>query len=86
MNIALAMTAVQHGAIVANHTEVVRLHKKADVSKGGKERIIGARLKDKMTGEEWDVRCRVGLPCLRGERELTSDRESSMPQDHSVMD
>jgi glycerol-3-phosphate dehydrogenase len=59
MNIALAMTAVQHGAIVANHTEVVKLHKKVDPSKGGQERIIGARLKDNMTGEEWDVRCRV---------------------------
>lgn len=61
MNIALAMTAVQHGAIVANHTEVVKLHKKPDAKKGGQERICGARLKDKMTGEEWDVKCRVSL-------------------------
>jgi glycerol-3-phosphate dehydrogenase len=67
MNIALAMTAVQHGAIVANHTEVTKLHKKADPSKGGKERIVGARLKDMMTGEEWDVKCRVSLPQSFGE-------------------
>jgi len=61
MNISLILTAVQHGAIVANHTEVVALHKKMDAAKGGEERICGARLKDVMTGEEWDVKCRVRL-------------------------
>lgn len=52
MNTALVMTAVKHGATVANYTEVVQLHKDA----AGK--IQGARVKDNMTGEEWDVRCK----------------------------
>ena len=52
------MTAVQHGAVMANHVEVTALHKRFDQAKGT-DRICGARLKDKMTGEEWDVRCRV---------------------------
>jgi glycerol-3-phosphate dehydrogenase len=54
------MTAVQHGAVMANHTEVVALHKKPSAAHGGKERICGARLKDRMTGEEFDVKCKVG--------------------------
>ncbi|WWD17998.1 hypothetical protein CI109_102445 [Kwoniella shandongensis] len=58
MNISLVMTAVQHGAIMANHVEVTALHKKPDPSRGGELRISGATLKDRLTGEEWDVRCR----------------------------
>ncbi|KAK4687415.1 glycerol-3-phosphate dehydrogenase, partial [Tremellales sp. Uapishka_1] len=58
MNISLVMTAVQHGAIVANHVEVTALHKMSDPQKGGEERICGATLKDRMTGEEWRVKCR----------------------------
>lgn len=61
MNISLIMTAVQHGAIVANHTEVVQLHKKPDPTRGGEERICAATVRDKMTGDEWVVRCRVSL-------------------------
>lgn len=58
MNISLVATAVQHGAIVANQCEVVALHKKPDPTRGGEERICSATLKDRMTGEEFDVRCR----------------------------
>lgn len=58
MNISLVMTAVQHGAVMANHTEVVALHKKPSAAHGGTDRICGARLKDRMTGEEWDVQCK----------------------------
>lgn len=65
MNISLIMTAVQHGAIVANHTEVTQLYKRPDPSRGGEERIVGARLKDYMTGDEWDVKCRVSRPTTR---------------------
>lgn len=61
MNISLIMTAVQHGAIVANHTEVTAIYKSPDASRGGQDRICGARLKDNMTGEEWDVKCRVSI-------------------------
>ena len=58
MNISLVMTAVQHGAVVANHTEVTNLHKKYDASKDC-ERIYAATVKDRMTDEEFVVKCRV---------------------------
>ena len=53
MNIALIMTAVKYGAIVANYCEVTRLHKDAN----GK--IYGARVKDNLSGEEMNVRAKV---------------------------
>ncbi|KAI0953405.1 glycerol-3-phosphate dehydrogenase, variant 3 [Taiwanofungus camphoratus] len=54
MNIALVMTAVQQGAVVANHVEVTSLHK--DTAATGK--LYGARVQDKLTGQEWDVRAK----------------------------
>jgi len=53
MNIALIMTAVKHGAVVANHTEVIKLLKDAS----GK--LNGARVRDNLTGKEWDVKAKV---------------------------
>ncbi|WVQ85348.1 hypothetical protein IAT38_007513 [Cryptococcus sp. DSM 104549] len=58
MNISLVMTAVQHGAVMANQIEVTQLHKKPDPTRGGEERICAATVKDRMTGEEWKIRCR----------------------------
>nr|ODN86463.1 glycerol-3-phosphate dehydrogenase [Cryptococcus depauperatus CBS 7841] len=58
MNISLVMSAVQHGAVVTNYTEVVELHKRPDPSKGGQERIYAATIKDRQTGETFKVRCR----------------------------
>lgn len=55
MNIALIMTAVKHGAVVANHCEVTALHK----DENGK--LDGARVKDNLTGKEWNVRAKVGI-------------------------
>lgn len=55
MNIALVMTAVKHGAVVSNYTEVVELHKDAS----GK--LNGARVRDNLTGKEWDVKAKVCL-------------------------
>ncbi|TIC08627.1 putative glycerol-3-phosphate dehydrogenase [Wallemia mellicola] len=52
MNMALIMTAVHHGATVANHTEVVSLSKDAN----GK--IEGARLRDNIHKTEWDVKAK----------------------------
>ena len=51
---ALIMSAVKHGAIVANYCEVTRLNK----DQNGK--LNGARVKDNLTGEEWDIRTKVG--------------------------
>jgi glycerol-3-phosphate dehydrogenase len=56
MNIALIMTAVKHGAVVANYTEVVKLLK----DPSGK--LNGARMRDNLTGKEWDVKAKVRAP------------------------
>lgn len=53
MNVALIMTAVKLGAKVANKVEVMQLLKNAD------DRIEGARVRDNLTGEEWEVKARV---------------------------
>ncbi|KAH9969801.1 DAO-domain-containing protein [Russula dissimulans] len=52
MNIALIMTAVKLGATVANKVEVMELLKNAD----GK--IEGARVRDNLTGDEWEVKAK----------------------------
>ena len=53
MNMALVMTAVQQGAIVANHVEVTSLNKDAPSSK-----LNGAKVRDRLTGQEWTVRAK----------------------------
>lgn len=53
MNIALIMTAVTLGAVVANYSEVTQLHKDST----GK--LNGVRVRDTLTGEEWNVRAKV---------------------------
>ena len=56
MNIAIALTAIDKGAVVANHVEVVDLLKK-DVA--GKEEICGAVVKDVFSGEQWKIYAKV---------------------------
>ncbi len=58
---------------MANHVEVTRLHKKMDAVEGT-ERICAATLKDRMTGEEWVVRCRVGRRLASRWAKLTKHR------------
>lgn len=53
MNMALIMTAVKQGAIVANHVEVTELLKNPD----GK--LSGALVKDNLTGASWTVKAKV---------------------------
>ncbi|KAI0632262.1 DAO-domain-containing protein [Trametes polyzona] len=53
MNMALIMTAVQQGAVVANHVEVTSLDKDGSVGK-----INGARVRDALTGQEWNIRAK----------------------------
>lgn len=55
---ALVMTAVQQGAIVANHVEVTELHKTtpSDSTPGI---LYGARVKDNITGEVFNLRAKV---------------------------
>ncbi|KAI0051433.1 DAO-domain-containing protein [Auriscalpium vulgare] len=52
MNMALIMTAVKLGATVANKVEVTELRKNA----AGK--LDGARVRDNLTGEEWEVKAK----------------------------
>lgn len=59
MNIALILSAIQHGAVAANHTEVISLIKTPDAD--GKEQITGARVRDRFTNEEFNVKAKVRL-------------------------
>ncbi|KDQ15149.1 hypothetical protein BOTBODRAFT_32138 [Botryobasidium botryosum FD-172 SS1] len=52
MNMALVLTAVQYGAVVANYVEVNALDKTPE----GK--ICGARVKDNISGDEWHIRAK----------------------------
>lgn len=78
MNLSIVMTAVHHGAVVANHVEVVKILKSTDPTTG-KERCSGATLKDKITGDTWDVKARGVInatgPFTDGVRKL-DDKET----------
>lgn len=54
MNLAIALTAARHGAAIANYTEVVHLLKKTDPVTGT-ARVCGARCRDIITGQEFNV-------------------------------
>ena len=56
MNTAIALTAIQHGAAVANHVQVESLVKK-QVS-GKVDQICGAVVKDMLTGETWTIKAK----------------------------
>jgi glycerol-3-phosphate dehydrogenase len=51
MNLALALTALRHGAAVANYLEVEEL-----VRDGG--RVAGGRVRDRVSGRNWEIRSR----------------------------
>ncbi|CAH0405102.1 unnamed protein product [Chilo suppressalis] len=51
MNLAIALTAARHGATIANHVSCLKLHKTAG-------KLSGARLRDELTGKEWDVKAK----------------------------
>lgn len=58
VNLALALTALQQGATVVNYVEVIGFIKK---NRGGVDdppQIVGARLLDRATGEEFEVRAK----------------------------
>lgn len=52
MNVAIALTAIQHNAKVANHVEVKSLLRH-------KTKLVGARVKDLLTNEEWEIKARA---------------------------
>lgn len=55
MNIALILSAIMHGTVAANYTEVIGLNK----DNSEKPQINGARLRDLLTGDVFDVRAKV---------------------------
>ncbi|GAA5926469.1 glycerol-3-phosphate dehydrogenase [Sporobolomyces koalae] len=52
MNMAIVLTAVQYGAVAANHTEVV------DLLKDSEGRINGCKMRDVITGREWETKAK----------------------------
>ena len=52
MNVSLALTAAEQGAVVANHVAARRL-----LEEGG--RLNGAAVEDTLTGETWEIRAKV---------------------------
>ena len=52
MNVAIALTAAEQGAVLGNHVEVTGLFK----TEG---RVTGAQVKDKLTNESWEVSAKV---------------------------
>ncbi|KAJ1930621.1 mitochondrial glycerol-3-phosphate dehydrogenase [Tieghemiomyces parasiticus] len=57
MNVAIALTAISHGAVVTNHTEVTSLIKEKGAD-GAPEAVRGAVVRDALTGEEFTVRAK----------------------------
>ncbi|KAK3595397.1 hypothetical protein CHS0354_008830 [Potamilus streckersoni] len=56
MNLSIAISAARMGATIANYTEVVSLHKTTNDE--GKEVICGAKIRDRLTGKEMDVKAK----------------------------
>jgi len=52
MNISIAITATRHGATIANHVKVMDL-----IKTDGK--VSGAKVRDEITGEEWEVKAKT---------------------------
>ncbi|XP_061632574.1 glycerol-3-phosphate dehydrogenase, mitochondrial isoform X1 [Phyllopteryx taeniolatus] len=57
MNLAIGLTAARYGAAMANYTEVVHLLKKKDPQTSS-DKVCGARCRDVLTGEEFDVKAK----------------------------
>lgn len=57
MNLIIALTSTRLGATIANHTRVLSLHKDPN------NKLSGARLRDELTGKEFDVRAKCVINC-----------------------
>lgn len=67
MNVALALTAAQNGATLANHCEVL------DLIKNEQGHIKGAKVRDNLTGDEWVIKAKVRFSVKReSNKELTT--------------
>ncbi|KAL4608937.1 glycerol-3-phosphate dehydrogenase, mitochondrial-like [Arapaima gigas] len=83
MNLAIALTAARYGAVTANYTEVVHLLKRADLQTG-KERVCGARCRDIISGQKFDVRAKCVInatgPFTDSLRKMDNERNPSICQ------
>lgn len=52
MNVAIAMTAIEEGAVLANHVEVIEIIK-------GDGKVCGAHVRDLMNGEEFSILAQI---------------------------
>eukprot|EP01147_Barroeca_monosierra_P001318 gene1318-5_t len=58
MGLAIALTAAQNGAVVANHVSAIGLLKE-HVGEGVSDQTIGARARDEITGKEFDIHAKM---------------------------
>lgn len=72
INVALATTAVFYGAVVANHVEFT------DFIKAENGRITGARVKDRLSGEVFDVDAGVVMSCVGAFTDAIRQKNSSV--------
>lgn len=76
MNVGLATTAAANGAAVANHTKVVEL------LKNDEGKTIGAKMKDQLTGETYDVHAKVVInatgPFIDGIRKMDEENQPEL--------
>ncbi|KAJ7389044.1 glycerol-3-phosphate dehydrogenase [Desmophyllum pertusum] len=83
MNLAIALTAVRHGASVANHMEVLSLLKKKEDGKED-EVVCGAHVRDVLTGEEFDIKAKCVVnatgPFTDGVRKMDDPMETNICQ------
>ncbi|XP_076044553.1 glycerophosphate oxidase 1 isoform X3 [Oratosquilla oratoria] len=56
MNLSIALTATRLGATIANHTRVIGLRR--EKGEDGKERLCGARVRDEVSGREFEVKAK----------------------------
>ena len=82
MNIALILTAIRHGATIANHTEVVSLIKIPSSDPEKPPQISGALVRDLESGEEYSIKCKGVInatgPFTDGIRKLDDETISTI--------
>lgn len=73
-NIAIALTAAERGAHIANYVEVVDL-----IQSESSKKIIGAKVVDRMTGKSWVIRAKkvvlAGGPFTDSLRQMEADKD-----------
>jgi glycerol-3-phosphate dehydrogenase len=81
-NLAIALTAAQRGAHVANYVEAIEL-----LTDESSPVVVGARVRDRLTGDEWTIRAKkvvlAGGPFTDALREMEYEAGSKSEKDGS---